>query len=346
MPDAPDVAMAEKDVVSDLTARLPYAIVVTNPALEDNPIVYVNAAFETMTGYARMAAIGRNCRFLQGEHTDPDSVQRLRDAIEKEEDATVTLLNYRADGTTFMNRLHITTVRGEETGAKYFLGVQEEVDDQGETDRESRARRSDLALSEIQHRVKNHLAMIVSMIRLHASASSAQTEFDTIARRVEALHLLYDEIDRQKVMNGANDDRVALGAYLSRVANAIAHLDGRPGVRVNVDADDIHVDFELATQLGLVLSETMTNALQHAFDGRRSGVVEVRVKAMSGGGVRLSVGDDGIGMPKGSAWPQEGNLGGRIVRQLVQGLGATLTVARQASGTLVVIDVPRAPASF
>jgi PAS domain S-box-containing protein len=60
-----------------ILARAPFSIVLTDPTVDDNPIVYVNDAFERATGYSRAGAIGRNCRFLQGEETDRRAVQRL-----------------------------------------------------------------------------------------------------------------------------------------------------------------------------------------------------------------------------------------------------------------------------
>jgi PAS domain S-box-containing protein len=59
-----------------ILARAPFAIVLTDPTLDDNPIVYVNDAFERATGFARAGAIGRNCRFLQGAETDERTVQQ------------------------------------------------------------------------------------------------------------------------------------------------------------------------------------------------------------------------------------------------------------------------------
>ena len=55
---------------------LPLALVLTNPAFEDNPIVFANAAFARLTGYTIEATIGRNCRFLQGPATEPERVAR------------------------------------------------------------------------------------------------------------------------------------------------------------------------------------------------------------------------------------------------------------------------------
>ncbi len=326
-------------VASQALARAPYALVLTNPQLDDNPIVYVNAAFEEITGYSREMAIGRNCRFLQGDDTDQPGIRQLRDAVAERKQAHVVLRNYRADGEQFINRLLIAPLNKEEDDVPYFMGIQTVVPE-GEESREHIAQQ----IEEIQHRVKNHMSMIVGMIRLQARdiKQSAGKEFDTLARRIETLQLLYEEISAADARSNSNDAPVNLGAYLTRVANAIAHIDGRSGVRVNVDADEIEVPVNTATQLGLALSEVMTNAMQHAFVDQESGLVEVRVKSMSGGTLRIQVSDDGVGIPPDVEWPEKGSLGGRIVTQLIRGLDAKLLVERQMSGTLVMIDVPRA----
>ena len=82
-----------------------------------------------------------------------------------------------------------------------------------------------LQLAEVQHRVKNHLAMIVSMIRLQARSSEAAEDFTVLARRIEALQLLYQELSETGVASTGRDE-VPLGAYVSRIAAAVGHLDG------------------------------------------------------------------------------------------------------------------------
>lgn len=101
-------------------------MVVTNPRLPDNPIVYANSAFVTMCGYSENEIIGRNCRFLQGAETDSASVDRLRSAITANQEIEVDLLNYRKNGTTFWNRLLVSPV--SESGAvTFFVASQQDV---------------------------------------------------------------------------------------------------------------------------------------------------------------------------------------------------------------------------
>ncbi|MCB8840082.1 PAS domain-containing protein [Aurantimonas sp. VKM B-3413] len=289
-------------------AKLPLALVLTNPYLDDNPIVYANRAFERMTRYAAEAAIGRNCRFLQGDETDPDHVRQIGEALKAEREISVDIVNYRADGTRFLNRLMITPLYDQEDKLQCFLGVQRDMSE-GEDLTVAKGDAAapspiDATLGEIQHRVKNHLAMIIGMIRMQARSQTSEEAFHALARRIESLQLLYQEMSEAGV-GSSHSKRVPLGAYVSRVAATIGHLDGRRSVRINVDCDAIDVNVDRAARIGLLFSELLTNALKHAFEDREEGLVEARLKMLSSGIIRMTVTDDGIGLPPGSNWPYQ-----------------------------------------
>ena len=98
--------------------------VITDPTLADNPIVYASSGFLSLTGYTLDQVLGRNCRFLQGPDTDPRAVNRIRRGIERGEDTTVVLLNYRIDGTTFWNQFFIAPLKDGDGNVVNYLGVQ------------------------------------------------------------------------------------------------------------------------------------------------------------------------------------------------------------------------------
>ncbi len=103
------------------------AIVITDPRLPDNPIVYLNPAFEKTTGYSVEEALGYNCRFLQGEDRDQPALEELRDAVRDGRECRVVLRNYRKDGTLFWNELHVAPMRDEGGNLTHFIGVQTDV---------------------------------------------------------------------------------------------------------------------------------------------------------------------------------------------------------------------------
>jgi PAS domain S-box-containing protein len=104
--------------------------VISDPSLPDNPIVYASQGFLTLTGYTLNEVLGRNCRFLQGPDTDPRSVDKIRKGIERGDDTTVVLLNYRKDGTTFWNQFFIAALRDGEGNIVNYLGVQCKVSEE------------------------------------------------------------------------------------------------------------------------------------------------------------------------------------------------------------------------
>ena len=104
------------------------SVVITDPSLPGNPIIFVSDEFEKQTGYPPEEVLGRNCRFLQGPDTDPDSIDAISEALQSEGEITVDILNYRKDGSRFWNRLRIRPLYGEDGEVLYYVGAQNPVD--------------------------------------------------------------------------------------------------------------------------------------------------------------------------------------------------------------------------
>src|SRR5918993_4722492 len=102
-------------------------IVITDPKRPDDPIVYVNPAFERISGYPVDEVLGLNCRFLQGQDRDQPALDELRAALRDERESRVVLRNYRKDGTPFWNELYVSPVHDEEGTLTNFVGVQNDV---------------------------------------------------------------------------------------------------------------------------------------------------------------------------------------------------------------------------
>ncbi|MBN2905606.1 MAG: PAS domain-containing protein [Rhodobacteraceae bacterium] len=103
------------------------SVVISDPSLPDNPMIYVSEEFERQTGYSLEEAVGRNCRFLQGPGTDPHAVEAIRHALRAQTPFTIDILNYRKDGTPFVNRLRIRPIFDDAGRLVYFAGAQNPV---------------------------------------------------------------------------------------------------------------------------------------------------------------------------------------------------------------------------
>ena len=133
---ARDAAHIREEIAGTDTGNDPFAaavratrmpMVISNPRLPDNPIVFVNDAFCRLCGYSRSEIVGRNCRFLQGADTDPDVVARIRNAVEAARTISTDILNYRKTGEPFWNRLLLAPVRDTEGVLAYFFASQVDV---------------------------------------------------------------------------------------------------------------------------------------------------------------------------------------------------------------------------
>lgn len=106
-------------------------VVITDAQRPDNPIIYVNPTFESITGYTAVEVINQNCRFLQGEERQPQSeLYRLKQAIQKGQECHVTLRNFRKDGTPFWNELFISPIYNSEGRLTHFIGIQNDITEQ------------------------------------------------------------------------------------------------------------------------------------------------------------------------------------------------------------------------
>lgn len=145
-----------QDRVLESVGFSPIAMVVTNPRLPENPIELVNQAFCTLTGYSEDEVLGRNCRFLAGERTEPWITETIRQGIRERRAVLVEILNYKRDGSTFRNGVMITPLFDEDGELEWFLGSQVDLgpaDDGAFALRRTRARSAVDSLARRQREV-------------------------------------------------------------------------------------------------------------------------------------------------------------------------------------------------
>lgn len=114
-------------VMRELVGGLAEVFCLADPSIKDNPIVYASEEFYRTTRYSRDDVLGRNCRFLQGPKTDRLTIERMAAKIKSGEECCETVLNYRRDGSPFMNLLLIAPLYDNRGTVRYFIGAQIDV---------------------------------------------------------------------------------------------------------------------------------------------------------------------------------------------------------------------------
>lgn len=119
-------------------------IVITDNTQPDNPIIYCNKAFETMTDYSYDEIIGHNCRFLQAQDRSQSERQFLRECIVNGDECRVEIRNYKKNGNLFWNELFISPVKNKEGKVTHFIGVQNDITERKRSEHELLAEKSSI----------------------------------------------------------------------------------------------------------------------------------------------------------------------------------------------------------
>lgn len=122
----------------------PIATILVDALQPDLPIVYVNAAFERMTGYTAQESLGRNCRFLHGNDVDQAELEIVRQALREQQSCQVLLRNYRRDGSLLWNEIRITPLHDHSGRVTHFIGVQNDVTQQVQTEQALQEKNAEL----------------------------------------------------------------------------------------------------------------------------------------------------------------------------------------------------------
>lgn len=204
---------------------------------------------------------------------------------------------------------------------------------------QERTAEKELLLKELQHRVKNSMALITSLVRLEAAGiedPGAVEALDALDSRIAALATLYDTL-----WSSGEVTDIDLGAYLGRI---LADLDRSLGADArNVafvpDLQPLRFDTKRGIPVGLITNELITNSLKRAFPDGRSGSISVRLR-VEGESAVLEVADNGVGLPLDFDPDLSGGFGMRLIQVLCAQLGADFTYCDARPGAQFTIRIP------
>lgn len=328
--------------------RMP--MLITDPRQPDNPIIFCNQAFSNLTGYSTDELIGRNCRLLQGPETDSGAIARLREAIAAERDLAIDILNYRKDGSQFWNALFVSPVRDADGEVVYFFASQldfttiksKELDlaeARQSAEREVARRTHDLSealkaqtllVHEVDHRVKNNLLTIASIVKLQARMSDndlVKRTLFSVLNRVEALSTV-----QRKLFTSSDLGRFDVSDFAKDLIEDLVGALKRDDIRVTTDLSPVLVPAVKASPLALIINELVLDAVRRGLsDG--GGDIHLQVRRTNGHFV-IRVTDTTKPV---SVNPEEEAFGRLMLETCAKQLGAK--IAREVEGHRTDVQV-------
>jgi PAS domain S-box-containing protein len=188
---SPGVDHPDKDIffAAVQTTRMP--MIVTDPKLPDNPIIFANQAFLRMTGYTSQELVGRNCRLLQGRDTDRETIDDIREAVAAVREISTEVLNYRKDGSTFWNALFISPVYDQNGDLLYFFASQLDVSRRRDAEDALRQAQKMEALGQLTGGIAHDFNNLLQVIRgyqdvIEHDLQSGSVDPERMLRRLKA----------------------------------------------------------------------------------------------------------------------------------------------------------------
>lgn len=307
-------------------ARIPLCI--SDPNLPDNPVVFVNTAFLDLVGYSEDEIVGRNCRILQGPETTDESVKAVRCAINERRVETVEIVNYRKDGTRFLNALQIGPILHDEGKLIFFFGSQQDVTEKRDAELKART----LANEELIHRLRNIFSVMSVVIRMTAreehDAKALASLVDERLRALSDAHL--------ETLNRPGAQNLTLENLVQTILSSYAPK-GAQQFRLN--GPNVALPDGLLSCLSLCLHELATNSVKHGSFSVSKGLVDVTWDIQLSGDTRNLVfrwaetGGPKVATPNRSS-------GSQIVKDLIAAVNGSIEMHWKKSGVIVHAEFP------
>jgi diguanylate cyclase (GGDEF)-like protein/PAS domain S-box-containing protein len=217
-----------------LVESLPDGVVLIDAQGSDHPVLYVNPAFETLTGYSAAELIGRNLRLLQADDRDQDGRHRLRDALNRGETCRVLLRNYRKDGTLFWNEMTVAPLRHADGCVTHFAGHHRDAGERLRID--PRAAKDSLSGTQMPTAVAIRDDRLTGLFTLPYLEELLKRDWAVAQREQRSIAVFAIDIDALDLYNttfgrGAGDSTIRRVAHvvsgcLRRSSDVTARIDG------------------------------------------------------------------------------------------------------------------------
>lgn len=303
--------------LSRAAEQSPSSIIITNTA---GKIEYVNPKFTQLSGYAPEEVIGKNPRILRSGKTTAGEYADLWKTITSGGEWRGEFQNRKKNGDCYWGAASISPIKDPQGEITHFISSMEDITERklAEEKLKNSLLEKEVLIREINHRAKNNMQIISSLIKLQ-SRDSEEPQFikllQDLGNRIGAMNSVHDQILQSNDLNRI-DTRRYIASLTRNILSSYGENSGR--IELNLDIGDISLDVETGVHCGLIINELVSNSLKHAFAPKQRGAIDVVLRHAENGNLELIVHDNGAGLREDIGDCKIKSLGMRLVTTLAE----------------------------
>lgn len=311
-------ANAQLRKLSRAAEQSPSSIIITD--VKGN-IEYVNPKFTQLSGYTLEEVVGKNPKILKSGNKSAEEYRSLWETITSGQEWRGEFLNRKKDGTRYWGSAAISGVKDSLGNITHYISSMEDITEKHiyQEKIESALREKEILMKEINHRAKNNMQIISSLIRMQSRDACDEPKLTALLRnirnRISAMSLVHDQIF------GSNDlSKIDTNRYTTDLANNVRSSFGQIAekVQLKIETNGIILNVDKCIHCGLIINELITNSLKYAFPAGQEGLIGISLRTLENGMLELAVHDNGVGICEDIDIHNASSLGMRLVTTLAE----------------------------
>lgn len=296
----------------------PSSIIITDT---EGKIEYVNPKFTQLSGYTLHELLGKNPKILTLDNKPEDEYKAIWKTITSGREWRSEFLNKKKDGSCYWGLAAISGVKDLQGNITHYISSIEDITEKNIYQKkiESALREKEILMKEINHRAKNNMQIISSLIKMQSRDAFDEPKLIALLRnlrnRITAMSLVHDQIFDFNDLSKIDTRR-----YICNLANNVRRSFGQIAAKVEliIRTNDTTLNVDKCIHCGLIINELITNSLKYAFPAEQDGLIEVVLRNTGNGEVELFVSDNGVGIGEDVDIRDTKSLGMRLVTTLAE----------------------------
>ncbi|MCD4819588.1 MAG: PAS domain S-box protein [Candidatus Cloacimonetes bacterium] len=321
--------------LSSITKQVTDAIIVTNTNFE---IIYVNKATEELYDYSQEELLGKKPNILNAEEMNEQIQNDIYQTVSSGKVWLGSHLNRRKDGSCFFCEFKISCLRNRQDEISSYIAIQRDITERKHAEDQIKASlvEKNLMLQEINHRVKNNLQIICSMLKMQSRSIEDEhllEIFRDSQNRVKSMAIIHQKLYDDKDFANVNFEKYIKSLTLNLMSS---YKINRNIIKLNIEIKNVLLNINASIPCGLILNELISNALKYAFPENRKGEITIKFN-VENDIYSLIVSDNGIGFPQEINFMNPNSIGLKLIHILILQLQGTIELDKTKGTKFIII---------